>query len=325
MTGDFQSAPLNPSSALPTTNFRHMARKLWTGRLNRHSLIGPHRIHDGISSLLPSLAPSDFGIPFPVYLGAVDEVRVLDVTGVFTMQDADRQEIEILVIDQGVNLSVRSLRPHAAAVIPSKIAAGALSGLPCDELGGEIRRVPEPGIPRLPLDLIEKLPKVDQNTVLLTVRRSGVSVTVPVNLGVDILPIAKIDCATCRHVASIDVELNLIEGDLNVKINLPLTFEINSIRFRLMKNIRFYEEFVNKRKGESEGNVVALLVDDNGSPSFNPGGAMECISGIFIWPNSPVTSTAVSHEHLQKHCKRVSEARAREIHPQLFKRLDAKE
>lgn len=92
-----------------------------------------------------------------------------------------------------------------------------------------------------------------------------------------------------------------------------------------MKNIRFYEEFISKRKGASEGNVVALLLDDDGRPSYNPGGAMECMSAVFFYPNSPVASTAVSWEHLRKHCKRVSEAHAREVHPQLFKRLDAKD
>ncbi len=50
-----------------------------------------------------------------------------------------------------------------------------------------------------------------------------------------------------------------------------------------MKGVSFYEEFANKRKGVSEGNCVAVLVE---------------------------------------RCKRVSEQRAREIHPELFKYLE---
>jgi hypothetical protein len=81
-----------------------------------------------------------------------------------------------------------------------------------------------------------------------------------------------------------------------------------------VKGFRFYEEFADKRKGASEGNVVAVLVA-NGLSST---GLYDAIAGVDERPNSPVAGTGVQPLYLRKRCKRVSESRAREIHRQLF-------
>ena len=90
-----------------------------------------------------------------------------------------------------------------------------------------------------------------------------------------------------------------------------------------MRGIRFYEEFTNKRKGESAGNVFAADVD---IPVYFSGGnaVREGLGSIFAHPNSDVCVTSASLDFLRDKCKRISEARAREIHPALFERLDIK-
>jgi hypothetical protein len=84
-----------------------------------------------------------------------------------------------------------------------------------------------------------------------------------------------------------------------------------------MKGIRFYEEFSNKRKGISENTVIAVLYV-NGHNSYG----YDAIGGTFPGTNSPVQSGNVNPEYLRVNCKRVSETRAREIHPNLFAFLD---
>lgn len=90
-----------------------------------------------------------------------------------------------------------------------------------------------------------------------------------------------------------------------------------------MKDIRFYEEFKNKRKGISAGNVFAAFKMPADYASGDPyrsryDGLCFGSAAIFDEPNSPVAGTGVSREFLVKKCKRISEARAREIHPLLF-------
>ena len=91
-----------------------------------------------------------------------------------------------------------------------------------------------------------------------------------------------------------------------------------------MKGIRFYEELKGR---DSTSNVIASL-HGNGifySSSGNPKMSIPCyeaIASLFETPNSPVASTSVAVEYLQEYCKRVSEKKARELHPELFKRLD---
>lgn len=94
-----------------------------------------------------------------------------------------------------------------------------------------------------------------------------------------------------------------------------------------MKGYRFYLEHetrAKRRRGEHTGNVLALYLDDEtGRPWWN-GYGYECVSAILAQPNSPVTSCTVSPHVLQDgRYKRIPEARAREVHPELFAYLEA--
>jgi len=96
-----------------------------------------------------------------------------------------------------------------------------------------------------------------------------------------------------------------------------------------MKGYRFYAEYKdakNKREGEpAPDNVVAVFLDDNNRPiGFfrNSEYLYECEFSLFSHANSVVCSGSVHNEYLRDQCKRVSEAKAREIHPQLFAVLD---
>lgn len=91
-----------------------------------------------------------------------------------------------------------------------------------------------------------------------------------------------------------------------------------------MNGIRFYAEFpegVSKRRPVAEAtNVVALFA---GSYTIRDGEAiLEGLGSLYDRPNSPVASTGISAGFLRSKCKRISEAKAREIHPALFARLD---
>lgn len=95
-----------------------------------------------------------------------------------------------------------------------------------------------------------------------------------------------------------------------------------------MKGYRFYEEFgtkQGKRKGVSQGNVVAVQISPRGYADYHisNGVAMgEGFTGLYQDANSPVCYGSFSFDWLAETCKRVSEARAREVHPELFRRLD---
>jgi hypothetical protein len=101
-----------------------------------------------------------------------------------------------------------------------------------------------------------------------------------------------------------------------------------------MKYVRFYLEYgskANKRKGIHEGNVLALIdtMGDGFRPQRNSGSesgyGYECIAAVLFHPNSPVAGTSIDVSILRERCKRISEAKARQIHPLLFERLDAME
>lgn len=101
-----------------------------------------------------------------------------------------------------------------------------------------------------------------------------------------------------------------------------------------MRGIRLYEEFTNKRRGESAGMVVAVLLDQYQQPYMHWSEAAnkahgdwlaDAISGVFDIHNSEVEMGDVSFSYLRARCKRISEARARAIHPQLFVYLDREE
>ena len=94
-----------------------------------------------------------------------------------------------------------------------------------------------------------------------------------------------------------------------------------------MKGIRFYEELENKgRKAEkSKGTVVAVLwenyqVELDGYNEYYA--QYDAIASITETENAGVGTTQVGDWWLRSECRRVSEMRAREIHPALFQYLE---
>jgi hypothetical protein len=88
-----------------------------------------------------------------------------------------------------------------------------------------------------------------------------------------------------------------------------------------MNGVRFYLEFGDISKRQSGGTVVAALVL-NGSYWSSGKLCYEAIAALFEQPDSPVAGTGVALDYLRRNCKRISEAKARIIHPALFERLD---
>ena len=76
-----------------------------------------------------------------------------------------------------------------------------------------------------------------------------------------------------------------------------------------MKGVRFYLEPVGP-------NVYAAF-----HQNVTPQGHIEGLGAVFEFANSPVASTSASRDFL-KGCRRISEAKARQVHPALFQRLD---
>jgi hypothetical protein len=96
-----------------------------------------------------------------------------------------------------------------------------------------------------------------------------------------------------------------------------------------MKYVRFYLEHdskTHKRLNDHNGNVIAVLdTMGNGFIPYEQGSGTwgwETMSAVYFYPNSPVASGSASEEYISSHCKRISDSRAREIHPNLFVRLD---
>ena len=92
-----------------------------------------------------------------------------------------------------------------------------------------------------------------------------------------------------------------------------------------MKGWRFYEEFKSPRRKVPIGNVVALDTIQKPHP-LNADGHFQwqhgCISAVYYQPNSPVVYDSVALYYVRRYCKRISEAKAREIHPKLFEYLE---
>lgn len=96
-----------------------------------------------------------------------------------------------------------------------------------------------------------------------------------------------------------------------------------------MDGVRFYLEYENKtekhkgtrkKPGKHTGNVLALY-HENGHMT-REGWTCEGTGAIFYHPNSAVGSCGVGIDYLRDKCKRISEAQARDIHPQLFAVID---
>jgi len=97
-----------------------------------------------------------------------------------------------------------------------------------------------------------------------------------------------------------------------------------------VKGWRFYEEFQTEKRKVSTGNVIALDVVHEPFPALDvltQGVQFQhsCISSVYFQPNSPVSSSGVSIYYRRHYCKRISEAKARTIHPKLFEYLEGGE
>lgn len=88
-----------------------------------------------------------------------------------------------------------------------------------------------------------------------------------------------------------------------------------------MQHFRFYQEFSDRARKNPTGNVVAAIAG-NGAFVSSGKACFEAIVALFDKPDSPVAGSSTSLEYLRTRCKRVSEAKARTIHPRLFERLD---
>lgn len=97
-----------------------------------------------------------------------------------------------------------------------------------------------------------------------------------------------------------------------------------------MNGYRFYLEFsttYRKKKSGKEnkghsGNVCAISTDKNLISARGSELMFEGLVSVFDHPNSPVNWSGASWGYLRSKCKRISEAKARQIHPVLFQRLD---
>lgn len=91
-----------------------------------------------------------------------------------------------------------------------------------------------------------------------------------------------------------------------------------------MRGYRFFEEFNDEGRQNSSGNVIAL--DMHGEAFVQEGGV--CYRALCAFPdtgepNRPVLERLFNAEYLGVRCRHISEDRARQIHPRLFKVLDA--
>ena len=88
-----------------------------------------------------------------------------------------------------------------------------------------------------------------------------------------------------------------------------------------MVGVRFYLEYLNKkdkRLNKSIGNVIAISKDNLNILNL----CYDAIGAIYSHRNSEVASTTVHIDYLREKTKRISETKARVIHPNLFAYLD---
>ena len=92
-----------------------------------------------------------------------------------------------------------------------------------------------------------------------------------------------------------------------------------------MKGYRFYldhESAKDKRAGKHNGNCFAVLLGKDGRPLRQSDPKMvEGVGAVYGWPDSACAGTSASRDYLREKCKRVSESKAREVHPNLFRYL----
>ncbi|MGI8844204.1 MAG: hypothetical protein ACR2HZ_10925, partial [Gemmatimonadaceae bacterium] len=90
-----------------------------------------------------------------------------------------------------------------------------------------------------------------------------------------------------------------------------------------MRGYNYFEEYTSTQRAASTGNVIA--VPETLRSFVQPGGIclpVVCAGEDESSPNSPVSPTFLLAEYLGTHCKRVTEVRARSIHPRLFEYLE---
>lgn len=97
-----------------------------------------------------------------------------------------------------------------------------------------------------------------------------------------------------------------------------------------MKGYRFFLEYPDaksKRKGTVKnpgphsGNVVAISTDLKPYSAGDGEIKQEGYTAVFDHPDSSVCWSSATWGYLRQQCRRIPEALARTIHPQLFKRL----
>lgn len=90
-----------------------------------------------------------------------------------------------------------------------------------------------------------------------------------------------------------------------------------------MKGYRFYSEFrstTHKRNNWFPEGVIAIQPDNSWWSGDDY--MVDAIARVTSQPNSQVCGCNASWDYIHKYCKRISEKRAREIHPALFEYLD---
>lgn len=94
-----------------------------------------------------------------------------------------------------------------------------------------------------------------------------------------------------------------------------------------MRGYRFFEEYVDETRSQSLQSVIAVQTFEG--PWVKEGGVCfpaVCSPSVGAGKtgdkNSAVTSLMFNVEYLGTHCRHISEAQARTIHPKLFEYLD---
>jgi hypothetical protein len=88
-----------------------------------------------------------------------------------------------------------------------------------------------------------------------------------------------------------------------------------------VKDVQFYEQFNDDEKTESAGKVIAVLVNRWKHGSAGQGRIFKAVLGLAKVPNAPAVQSTVAERYLDAKCRRISEARARQIHPNVFRIL----
>lgn len=97
-----------------------------------------------------------------------------------------------------------------------------------------------------------------------------------------------------------------------------------------MKGYTFHVEYksnADKRKNRPHRGTVVAVERANGAYLSGTGSPQEIMWGVIgsveDVPDGGVCGCSVSQAYLRTHCRRVTEAEAREIHPTLFKFIDS--